>query len=71
MSRISGYEDAKRVRRCSVLATKVAAGVPVGFASGFASVESFGVAFEAVSVVVLMESFRALLWSRSVCVYAL
>ena len=36
--------------------TKVAAGVPVGFASGFASVDSFGVACEAVSVVVLMES---------------
>ena len=57
--------------RCSVLVAKVATGAPVGFASGFASVDSFGVACEAVSVVVLMESFRALLWSRSVCVCAL
>ena len=36
--------------RCSVLVAKVAAGVPVGFASGFASVDSFGVACEAVPV---------------------
>lgn len=62
---MTGYEDAKRLRRCSVLATKVAAGAPVGFAS----TGSFGAAVEAVSVVVLMESFRALLWSvLSACV---
>ena len=55
----------KSERRRSFLAAKVAAGVPVGFASA----GSFGAACEAVSVVVLMESFRALLWSvQSACV---
>ncbi|CNM69434.1 Uncharacterised protein [Mycobacterium tuberculosis] len=49
----------KSERRRSFLAAKVAVGASVGFASA----GSFGAAFEAVSVVVLMESFRALLWS--------